>query len=602
MFMSFVTTLTLVYISEKTILFACNNTRESVAVKESVLTDIFFQAGLFLALSAVVIPVLRYFKIPIALGYLLAGIALGPYALGALAQDYTFLEAISLKDAQHVKILAELGIVLLLFIIGLEMTPRRLWQMRNLVFGLGGTQVLLSAIVIGSVAYFWGNNLQVSVLLGLGLALSSTAIVIQWLQEQKLFVTHTGRTSFSILLFQDLAVIPILLLLTIMSADVEGPVSQFVFFSVGKMIGASLVIYFVGRIILRPLFLFANCHGGSEVFMALSLLVIISSASLAALAGLSMALGAFIAGVLLADTQYRHEISSLITPFKSMFLGIFFISFGMGINLHYILEKPFWLIASVFGLMGIKAVIIFVLCKAWKQTTAVAAESAVLLAQAGEFGLLVVGSALTVGLMVQDVGQFMLIMVGITMMLTPIMAPFARRIGQFVESRSSQNSALAHSGNEEEQKNHVVIFGYGRMGRAIADTLCQEGIKVMAFDKNAGRVQSGRTHGVPVYFGDASREHTLAAANLERAACAVVAVDDITASHRIVDFIKSKDSNLPVIIRARHEDDLQRFKEAEQIYAIPEHHHISLKISEKVLEHYRHGHDSSPLNSENTDE
>jgi len=405
-------------------------------MKESLLTDVFWQAGFFLALSALVIPVLRYFKIPAVLGYLFAGIAFGPYALGALTDTYPILDLVSLKETEHVQILAELGIVLLLFVIGLEVTPRRLWQMRNLVFGLGGAQVLLSAMVIGSIAYFWGNSIQVSILLGLGLGLSSTAIVIQWLHEQKLFVTNVGRSSFGILLFQDLAVIPILLMLTIMSTDTGDNVASFVSLSLLKMAATVLVIYVSGKIILKPVFLFANKYGGSEVFVALSLLVIVVSASIASFAGLSMALGAFIAGLLLADTEYRHEVSSLITPFKSMLLGIFFLSFGMSINLQFIAEKPLWLLASVVGLMVIKACIIFALCKLWKQTTAVSIESAVLLSQAGEFGLLVVGSALTVGLMEQDIGQFMLITIGITMLFAPVAAPLARKLGEFIENKS----------------------------------------------------------------------------------------------------------------------------------------------------------------------
>lgn len=570
-------------------------------MKESLLTDVFWHASFFLALAALIIPVLRYFKIPTALGYLLAGIALGPYASGALVEQYPILDVISLKDAEHVKILAELGIVLLLFVIGLELTPRRLWQMRNLVFGLGGAQVVLSALVIGCVAYFWGNNVQVSVLLGLSLALSSTAIVIQWLHEEKLFVTHIGRVSFGILLFQDLAVIPILLLLTIMSTQIDGNILEFVSFSLFKMVGMALALYFVGKLILRPLFIFANRHGGPEVFMALSLLVIITSASIAAQAGLSMALGAFIAGILLADTQYRHEISSLVTPFKSMLLGIFFVSFGMGIDLHYIVEKPFWLITSVFGLMVIKASIVFLLCKAWKQTTAVAAESGILLAQAGEFGLLVVGSSLTVGLMTQDIGQFMLIMVGITMMLSPLLAPLARKVGRFVESKQIKTDAFAHTDVSAIKENHVVIFGYGRMGQAIASILCQEGVDILAFDNNVDHVQSGRTRGVPVYFGDASRTHTLSAANLEKAVCAVIALDDAKAARHIINSIRKTDPKLPIIVRAQKEEDVQGFHETEQVYAIAEHTHVSMKISEKILEECGLSNDKTVEDNDNSE-
>ncbi len=551
-------------------------------MKESLLTDFFWNAGLFLALSALIIPLLRYLKVPIALGYLLAGIVLGPFALGALGGEYPFLEAVSLKDTEHVKVLAELGIVLLLFVFGLEMTGRRLWQMRHLVFGLGSAQVLLTSIVVGLFAYFWGNTIQVSVLLGLGLALSSTAIVIQWLHEKKLFVTDVGRVGFSILLLQDLAVIPILLLLTILSADMGDNVVGFVSVSLTKMVITSLAIYIIGKVTLKPIFLFANKHGGSEVFMALSLLVIIVSASVADAAGLSMALGAFIAGLLLADTEYRHEISSLVTPFKSMLIGIFFLSFGMSINLSFIAEKPLWLFASTLGLMAIKAVIIFSLCKLWKQTTAVSAESALLLSQAGEFGLLVVGGALSVGLMEQDVGQFMMLTVGLTILLAPIMAPVARKLGQVIE-RQSHGDQPYHVNQIEEITEQIVIFGYGRVGQDIGNFLCQEGYKILGFDKNLDHVNQARVKAAPIYLGDASRLSTLRAANLDKAICVVITLDDAQATHMIINGVRKINASVPIVVRAHSADEEDMFNNFKNVDAIAENTLISGRLAEKVL-------------------
>jgi CPA2 family monovalent cation:H+ antiporter-2 len=553
-------------------------------MKESVLADVFLQAGLFLVLAAIIIPILRYLKIPVALGYLLAGIALGPYGLGVMIEHFPTLEALSIKDDKTLKILAEIGIVLLLFVIGLELTPRKLWQMRNLVFGLGGTQVAVTALLVGGIAFLWGNNAQVSILLGLGLALSSTAIVIQWLHEQKLFASHAGRSSFSILLFQDLAVIPILLLLTILGSDLGDNVFQFVSFSLFKMFATVLVIYFAGKVLLKPLFLFANKHGGSEVFMALSLLVIVVSSSIAAMAGLSMALGAFIAGLLLADTQYRNEISSLIVPFKSMLLGIFFLSFGMGINLLFIMQEPLWLGLSVIGLMTIKAAIVFVLCKIWKQTTAVSAESAILLSQAGEFGLLVVGSALTVGLMEESIGQFMLITVGITMFITPLIAPLSRRAGHYLENKDHANKNY-HANQVEALSKHIVIFGFGRIGQGVADTLCREGYQILGFDKNIERVNEARSGSRPVYLGNATMQATLKAAHLDTALCATITLDDPDATRSIVRSIRKINSNIPIIVRAHNSADLEMFDQDEHTDVIAEHLLISGMLSEKILSH-----------------
>lgn len=551
-------------------------------MKESLLTDIFWQAGLFLALSALVIPALRYFKVPVSLGYLLAGIMIGPYAIGAFASVFPFLGTLNLDDAEYVKILAELGIVLLLFVIGLELTPRRLWQMRSFVFGLGGAQVIVSAVVIGGIAYLWGNNVQVSVLLGLSLALSSTALVIQWLQEQKLFASHVGRSSFSILLFQDLAVIPILLLLTILSTDMGDNVVSYISMSLVKMVGSVLAIYFIGKLVLKPIFLFANRHGGSEVFMALSLLVIVTSASVASMAGLSMALGAFIAGLLLADTEYRHEISAMIIPFKSMLLGIFFFSFGMSINLSFIAEKPFWILISVAGLMGIKAVIIFALCKLWKQSTAVAAESGILLSQSGEFGLLVVGTALSIGLMEQSVGQFMLITVGMTMLVTPAMALIARKIGRYIESKSHDEQSLPEECSEE-MSDHIVIFGFGRVGQMMADNLCHEGFRILGFDSNIERVNEGRDKSAPVYYGDASKVATLKAANLDKALCAVITLDQPEATKKIVKSIRKSNSTIPLVVRAHNSKDMQEFEKYENMDVIAEPDLIGAELFNKVF-------------------
>jgi len=416
------------------------------------------------------------------------------------------------------------------------------------------------------------------------LGLSSTALIIQWLQEQKLFASNVGRTSFSILLFQDLAVIPILLLLTILSADVGDNMAQFVSVSLGKMIVTILAIYFIGRLILKPVFVFANRHGGPEVFMALSLLVIVVSASVANISGLSMALGAFIAGLLLADTEYRHEIESLIVPFKSMLIGIFFVSFGMGINLNFVAEKPLWLFASVIGLMGIKAVIIFCLCKLWKQTTSVSAESAIILSQAGEFGLLVVGGALAAGLMTENIGQFMLIVIGLTMFITPILAPLARKIGAHIEAISHDKKDY-HANQAEEKEGHVVIFGFGRVGRTVASKLCKEGFAFIGFDKDVNFVTAERSKSSPVYLGDALRKNTLKAAHIDNALCVVVTIDNDKATQKIVRAIRDICSTTPIVVRAHSVDDAKQYDDFENVEAIAENMLISKKLSEEVFKH-----------------
>lgn len=551
-------------------------------MKESLLTEVFFYAGLFFALAGLVIPLMRYCKIPSALGYLLAGIALGPYSISLLVDIFPFLPFIRLENADHIKILSELSIVLLLFVIGLELTPVRLWQMRNLVFGLGSAQVIATTLVIFTIAYLWGNNLQVSILLGLSLSLSSTAMIMSWLQEKKLFASPAGKTSFSILLLQDLAVIPILFLLTIFSADLGDNIAQYVSFSLMKMLAAGLAIYIVGKLILKHIFHFSNKHGGPEVFLALCCLVIIISASVAHLAGLSMALGAFIAGLILSETEYRHEVTSFIEPFKSMLLGIFFFSFGMGINLYFIAEKPLWLLASVIGLMTIKASIIFILCKLWKQPTALAAQAAISLSQAGEFGLLVVGSALTASLIQENIGQFMLITIGLTMMFTPLTLPLGLKIAQMIGQKESDHDQYKMP-DHKNYKRHIVIFGYGRVGMKIGETLCEEGFSLIAFEQDVEKVKKAHSKSIPVFFGDVTKSSILDSANIDEALCIVITLNDAKATKKLIELIESKNRTVPIVVRAQNTDDNENFNQYGNVATIPEDVVIGKTLSDMVL-------------------
>ena len=269
-----------------------------------------------------------------------------------------------------------------------------------------------------------------------------------------------------------------------------------------------------------------------------------------------------------------------------MLLGIFFLSFGMGINLSFIAEKPFWLLVSMIGLMTLKGGVVFILCKIWKQTTAVSTESAILLSQAGEFGLLIVGSALTAGLMEENIGQFMLITVGMTMLVTPIIAPLARRVGAYIEEKSHDEKSY-HANQAEEKQQHIVIFGFGRVGRAVADTLCQEGFDILGFDHNVETVNRSRSKSRSVYLGNVSKRATIKAARLEKALCAVITLDDASATREIVKTIRRMHPHIPIIVRAHNLEDQQSLEEYEDVDAITEHTLISNKLSERVLAHCR---------------
>ncbi len=554
-------------------------------MKESPLLEIFMHASFFLAIAALVIPLLKRFKIPPVLGYLMAGIILGPQGLGEFTQDFPILEYVTLQDSENLQLLSELGIVFLLFVIGLEVTPQKLWQMRGMVFGLGAAQVIISSTVIGGIAYLWGNSIQASILLGLGLSLSSTAIITQWLHEKKLFNTRAGQTSFSILLFQDLAVIPILLLITVFASNMGDGLIGYISVLLFKMALAIAAIVIIGKFFVRPMFSFSKKYGGSEVFIALSLLVILVSASIAGMVGLSLALGAFIGGLLLAETQYSHEISSIIVPFKSMLLGIFFMAFGMSIDMQFIMEETFLLMFSVIGLLSIKGAIIYLLCRLWRIPKAVASESALLLPQAGEFGLLVVGSAITFGLLDNNIGQFMFLTIGLTMFLTPLMTPLSQKVGFLLQKKDNTATYTDSSQPENDLTDHVVILGYGRMGQTVAEILATEGIKNITFENDVSCINQGRNKNIPVYFGDVTKKSILKAAKVESASSVIITIDNVASIKEIIKNIRDISEDVPLIIRTHKITDLDDLSSKFKIYIVPEYLSASRILAEKSLEY-----------------
>ncbi len=554
-------------------------------MKESPLLEVFMNVGFFLIIAAVIIPLLKRFKIPPVLGYLMAGIIFGPFGLGQYASEISMLQYITLQDSNNLKLLSELGIVFLLFVIGLEVTPRKLWQMKGLVFGLGAAQVIITSLVIGGIAFLWGNSIQASILLGLGLSLSSTAIITQWLHERKLFNTRAGNTSFSILLFQDLAVIPILLLITILSTNMEEGLAGYISFLLLKMTLAVTAIVIIGKFFVRPIFSFSNKYGGSEVFIALSLLVIVVSASIAGMVGLSLALGAFIGGLLLAETQYSHEISSVIVPFKSMLLGIFFMAFGMSIDLQYMMERPLLLLMSVIGLLSIKGGIIYLLCRLWRVPKAAATESAILLPQAGEFGLLVVGATITFGILDNNVGQFMFLTIGLTMFLTPLMTPISEKIGLYLQKKERQAGFVDDHKPDDDLNGHVVILGYGRMGQTVAEILATEGIVSITFENNVDCINQGRNKNVPVYYGDVTRKSTLKVAKIDTASSVIITIDDTDSIQNIIKNIREISQDVALIVRTRKATDLNEIDLPEKTYIVPEYLSAGLVLAEKALEY-----------------
>ncbi len=536
----------------------------------------------FLVAAGVVVPLGSRLKISPVLGFLIVGLVIGPHGIARFADTLPWLAYAAFTEPDAVRALAELGIVFLLFMIGLELSIDRLWAMRRLVFGLGGAQVVVTGAIIAVIASLFGNPLPVATVLGAGFALSSTAIVMQVLAENRRLGTRTGRTTFAVLLFQDVAVVPILFLVAAFAGQSDGSVLLAFASALGQALIAVAVILVIGRLAIRPLFRFIGGAASREMFLALVLLVIVGTALATEKAGLSMALGAFLAGLLFSETEYRHAIEVDIEPFKGLLLGLFFVSIGMSVDIAQVAERPLWLIAAVVGLFLIKSPIVYALARLFGEPRSVSLEAALLLGEGGEFAFLVIAVASSVGLLPADTVQFMLIVAGLTMILTPLVANLARRLARGVEAweiRRGQPDADLPT----ELSGHVIIVGYGRVGQMLGSLLDEQELFYVALDANAGLVAQFRADGASIFFGDASQPDLLRKFGAEDAAALVITMDSPQAAEQVVTAAREHWPDLAIYARARDIDHATRLIGQGASHAIPETTEASLQLSEMVL-------------------
>lgn len=536
----------------------------------------------FLVAAGIVVPLVHRLKVSPVFGFLLVGLAIGPFGFARFSDAAPWLTYGAITDLEGVRPLAELGVVFLLFSIGLELSLKRLWAMRRLVFGLGGAQILLSGVVIAVIASLFDNPLTVTIILGAGLALSSTAIVMQLLAENRRLGTATGRTAFAILLCQDLAVLPVLFLVGAFAAQGEGSVVFAFVLAMGQALLAVAVILVVGQLVLRPVFRFVGSTASREMFLAFVLLVIVGTAVATEKVGLSAALGAFLAGLLFAETEYRHEIEVDIEPFKGLLLGLFFVSVGMSIDVMQIAARPGWIAASVVGLFAIKGAIIWVLVRLYGEPHSVALETGLLLGQGGEFGFLVIGLALTLGLMVPDTAQFMLIVTGLTMVATPVMAHVARRFGRRM---AATEAAAGHNDGDipKDLADHVIVVGYGRVGQMLGSILSAQGVTHVGLDTDANLVARFRAADASVFYGDAARPDMLRRVGIEGALAMVVTMDAPAAAENVVATARRTWPELVIYARARDRAHAVRLIKQGATHVIPETVEASLQLGEMVL-------------------
>ena len=537
---------------------------------------------IFLTAAGVIVPLVRRLGVSPVFGFLVIGIAIGPYGLARFSDAMPWIDHFLITDLEGVRPLAELGVVFLLFMIGIELSLARLWAMRRQVFGLGGAQIIVSGAVIAFIASLFDNTLAAAMILGGAFALSSTAIVIQLLSENRRLGTATGRASFAILLCQDLAVLPVLFLVGAFAAGNDTPVAFAFAKAIGQAVVAVAVILAIGRLVIRPAFHLVGSTASREMFLAFVLLVIVGTAMLTERVGLSMAMGAFLAGLLFAETEYRHEIEVDIEPFKGLLLGLFFVSVGMNIDIAQVTAKPAWLIASVFGLYLVKSPIVYGLARLFGERHSVALETGLLLGQGGEFAFVVIGMAYTLGLMPNDTAQFMLIVAGMTMIATPLVAHVARKLARAAEAREDaegQSEADIPSG----LSGHVIIVGYGRVGQMLGSLLDSQSVPHIGLDVDAGLVARFRSAGASTFFGDASRAEMLRKVGAERAAALVVTMDSPWAAEQVVTTARRLWPELPIYARARDRAHAISLIERGASHVIPETVEASLQMGEMVL-------------------
>ena len=544
--------------------------------------SIYRDALILLGVAGLIVPLLYRFKVNPILGFLSAGVILGPHGLGILADKFKWLEPFTFVGNAEVDVLADLGIVFLLFIVGLELNFQRLKALRRLVFGLGSAQVVISAIVIGVIASLSGNKAPAAIIIGLALAVSSTAIIVDILSRERRLSTTTGRASFSILLMQDIAVVPTLFLVDALGSGVGDSLLKDIATALGQALVAVALIVIVGRTILKPFFHLVAATPNQELFVAGSLLVIILTGSAAALAGLSMGLGAFIAGILLSETEYRRAIENAIEPFKGLLLGIFFFTVGLAVDPAQIIANPLLIGISVVGLIAIKAAVVYPLARWFGIKQSGAIKSALLLGAGGEFAFVVIGLATRGRIIDPQAARFMLLVTALTMALLPLLAMLGRRLAKQQEVSASADMTPSADLLAGETYSTIVV-GFGRVGTLVSDMLKTHGIAHLVIDQNPLAVTRGRKMERLIYYGNVADVEFLKTCGIDRIKTLILTIDDHQAIDRIVKAVRETRPDLPIIARARDALHAAGLYAAGVTDAVPETVEASLQLSEAAL-------------------
>ncbi|WP_117235950.1 glutathione-regulated potassium-efflux system protein KefB [Vibrio maerlii] len=494
-------------------------------------SDFLQSSVIFLTAAVVAVPIAQRAGLGSVLGYLLAGVAIGPWGLGLIS------------DVDAILHFAEFGVVLLLFLIGLELNPKKLWQMRGPILGLGGAQVVISTALIAAFINMLGFSWQMSVVVGMGLALSSTAIALKVIDEQGLSGSEAGQSGFAVLLFQDIAVIPMLAMLPLLAGNTSGD-----WLSAVYMLTGVIGLLVGGHFLLRPLFRYVVMSGVRELFTVAALLLVVGIALLMQKLGLSMALGTFLAGVLLAESEYRHELEIAIEPFKGLLLGLFFIAVGMAVNLGLIWLQPLDVLAAVVGLVVVKGLILYVLARLMGTRAKARSKMAAILSQGGEFAFVIFTAASSQGLLQAEQTAFLLVVVSLSMVTTPLLLNgqkwwFSRSLNPTVETPSNSDMV--------DRRPRVIIAGFGRFGQIIGRLMYANKIRVTILESDPSQVQLLKKFGYKVFYGDATHLDLLRASGADKAEAIIICNNSPDQVIETVELCQQHFPNLKIMARAR---------------------------------------------------
>ena len=527
-----------------------------------------------LGAAGIVIPAFARFRLPPVIGFILVGLLVGPSGLGSLAGDYPWLDHVTIGSTDDIALFAEFGIIMLLFSIGLELSFRRLWQLRKLVFGVGAAELLLGGAILGGGLWLLGDfSTPAAFGLGIALALSSTALVLPMVGTK----SAVGRASFSMLLFEDLAIVPIIFVLGALAPNSAGDNAELLMTTLwqGALVVALLAV--AGWFLLPRIFAQAARAKDPELFLAASLLVVIVAALATATVGLSPIVGALLAGLMIAETEYHGEVEAITAPFKGLALGVFLISVGMGLDLKSIAAQWPMLIAAVVGVIMVKAVVTALLLRFSGARRGTAAEVGLLMASPSETTLIVLTAALTAGIIDPETASFWQLVTAIGLTITPLLARVGHDMARRIEMRSDDTP------EDEPAVARTVIVGFGRVGRTVAELLREHGRSYIAVDANIDSVAVARRDGFSVRFADVARQGSLDKLGIESADAIVLTMDDPVQQLRMTKQLRQKFPDLPIISRARDADHAALLYQAGASDAVPETLESSLQLAEAVL-------------------